>query len=182
MGFYVWRKETRVCCAKGAKACRCRGMSRSFGVALEQWYISCSGRCHFLGGKCPHNLFQQAFIPLRSSGTRLIESLGLSHPWRCLDAWVPAGRLGTSNWLVWGVVSSVVDYWGGTGRVHPVSHLRRLLSLLSSIMTNAISVTGEIFDLEALSKTCKELNRYSFFVTSMPLNRYAILSFLSWIY
>jgi hypothetical protein len=29
---------------------------------------------------------------------------------------------------------------------------------------------GELFDLEALSRTCKELNRYSFFVTSMPLN------------
>ena len=29
---------------------------------------------------------------------------------------------------------------------------------------------GELFDLEALSKTCKELNRYSFFLTSMPLN------------
>lgn len=29
---------------------------------------------------------------------------------------------------------------------------------------------GEIFDLEALAKTCKELGRYSFFITSMPLN------------
>ncbi|KAJ8059964.1 hypothetical protein OCU04_011580 [Sclerotinia nivalis] len=29
---------------------------------------------------------------------------------------------------------------------------------------------GEIFDLEALSSTCRELNRYSFFLTSMPLN------------
>jgi hypothetical protein len=29
---------------------------------------------------------------------------------------------------------------------------------------------GEIFDLEALSKTCQQLNRYSFFLTSMPLN------------
>ncbi|KAL2073209.1 hypothetical protein VTL71DRAFT_10533 [Oculimacula yallundae] len=29
---------------------------------------------------------------------------------------------------------------------------------------------GELFDLEALSKICKELNRYSFFLTSMPLN------------
>ncbi|TGO67040.1 hypothetical protein BOTNAR_0049g00270 [Botryotinia narcissicola] len=29
---------------------------------------------------------------------------------------------------------------------------------------------GEIFDLEALSRTCRELNRYSFFLTSMPLN------------
>ena len=28
---------------------------------------------------------------------------------------------------------------------------------------------GEMFDLEALSKKCKELNRYSFFVSSMPL-------------
>ncbi|PQE23908.1 cyclase family protein [Rutstroemia sp. NJR-2017a WRK4] len=30
--------------------------------------------------------------------------------------------------------------------------------------------SGEIFDLEALSQTCRSLNRYSFFVTSMPLN------------
>jgi hypothetical protein len=30
--------------------------------------------------------------------------------------------------------------------------------------------TGELFDLEALSRTCHELNRYTFFVTSMPLN------------
>jgi hypothetical protein len=29
---------------------------------------------------------------------------------------------------------------------------------------------GELFDLEALSKICAELGRYSFFVTSMPLN------------
>jgi hypothetical protein len=29
---------------------------------------------------------------------------------------------------------------------------------------------GEMFDLEALSKTCAELKRYSFFLTSMPLN------------
>ncbi|KAF8576263.1 hypothetical protein K439DRAFT_1397459 [Ramaria rubella] len=29
---------------------------------------------------------------------------------------------------------------------------------------------GELFDLEALAKTCKELGRYSFFVTSSPLN------------
>ncbi|KAH8821210.1 hypothetical protein F5884DRAFT_658923, partial [Xylogone sp. PMI_703] len=29
---------------------------------------------------------------------------------------------------------------------------------------------GEMFDLEALSRTCRELNRYSFFLTSMPLN------------
>ncbi|PVH84448.1 hypothetical protein DL98DRAFT_453249 [Cadophora sp. DSE1049] len=29
---------------------------------------------------------------------------------------------------------------------------------------------GELFDLEALSKACQELNRYSFFITSMPLN------------
>ncbi|KAF9010714.1 putative cyclase-domain-containing protein [Cyathus striatus] len=29
---------------------------------------------------------------------------------------------------------------------------------------------GELFDLEALSRTCKELGRYTFFVTSSPLN------------
>lgn len=29
---------------------------------------------------------------------------------------------------------------------------------------------GELFDLEELSKTCKRLERYSFFLTSMPLN------------
>ncbi|KAF9568205.1 hypothetical protein CPC08DRAFT_679795 [Agrocybe pediades] len=29
---------------------------------------------------------------------------------------------------------------------------------------------GELFDLEKLSETCKELGRYSFFVTSSPLN------------
>jgi kynurenine formamidase len=29
---------------------------------------------------------------------------------------------------------------------------------------------GELFDLEALSKTCLSLNRWSFFLTSMPLN------------
>jgi hypothetical protein len=28
---------------------------------------------------------------------------------------------------------------------------------------------GELFDLEGLSKICKELNRYSFFVSSAPL-------------
>jgi hypothetical protein len=33
-----------------------------------------------------------------------------------------------------------------------------------------ISTTGELFDLESLSKICFELNRYSFFITSMPLN------------
>jgi hypothetical protein len=29
---------------------------------------------------------------------------------------------------------------------------------------------GELFDLEPLSETCKKLGRYSFFVTSAPLN------------
>jgi len=29
---------------------------------------------------------------------------------------------------------------------------------------------GEIFDLEGLARTCAELKRYSFFLTSMPLN------------
>jgi len=29
---------------------------------------------------------------------------------------------------------------------------------------------GEMFDLEALSRTCAALKRYSFFLTSMPLN------------
>lgn len=29
---------------------------------------------------------------------------------------------------------------------------------------------GELFDLEALAKTCQELGRWSFFVASMPLN------------
>ena len=29
---------------------------------------------------------------------------------------------------------------------------------------------GELFDLEALSALCKQLNRWSFFVTSVPLN------------
>jgi hypothetical protein len=29
---------------------------------------------------------------------------------------------------------------------------------------------GELFDLEALSQKCQELGRYSFFVTSAPLN------------
>lgn len=29
---------------------------------------------------------------------------------------------------------------------------------------------GELFDLEELAKVCRELNRYSFFVTSSPLN------------
>lgn len=32
------------------------------------------------------------------------------------------------------------------------------------------TITGELFDLEALSRTCAELDRYSFFMTSMPLN------------
>lgn len=31
-------------------------------------------------------------------------------------------------------------------------------------------VAGEMFDLEALSRTCEELQRWSFFVTSVPLN------------
>jgi hypothetical protein len=31
-------------------------------------------------------------------------------------------------------------------------------------------LVGELFDLEALADTCLELNRYSFFITSMPLN------------
>jgi len=29
---------------------------------------------------------------------------------------------------------------------------------------------GEYFDLEALSQTCKETGRYTFFFTSWPLN------------
>lgn len=33
-----------------------------------------------------------------------------------------------------------------------------------------IIVVGELFDLDALAKLCKELGRYSFFFTSIPLN------------
>lgn len=29
---------------------------------------------------------------------------------------------------------------------------------------------GELFDLEALAETCKRRNRWSFFITSVPLN------------
>lgn len=29
---------------------------------------------------------------------------------------------------------------------------------------------GELFDLEALAETCKHRNRWSFFITSVPLN------------
>lgn len=29
---------------------------------------------------------------------------------------------------------------------------------------------GELWDLKALSETCKKLNRYSFLLTSVPLN------------
>jgi hypothetical protein len=38
------------------------------------------------------------------------------------------------------------------------------------VLTLHSRLKGELFDLEALSKTCHELQRYSFFVTSMPLN------------
>jgi hypothetical protein len=50
------------------------------------------------------------------------------------------------------------------------------ISIHQYLMSNwTVNITifvfkGELFDLEALSKACLELNRYSFFVTSMPLN------------
>lgn len=31
-------------------------------------------------------------------------------------------------------------------------------------------ITGELFDLEAVARTCQELQRWSFFVASVPLN------------
>jgi hypothetical protein len=37
-------------------------------------------------------------------------------------------------------------------------------------LTSNSCPTGEIFDLEGLSDMCHELQRYSFFLTSMPLN------------
>lgn len=33
-----------------------------------------------------------------------------------------------------------------------------------------IHVTGELFDLEALARICQDLQRWSFFVASVPLN------------
>lgn len=30
---------------------------------------------------------------------------------------------------------------------------------------------GELFDLEQLAQTCKEMGRWSFFLTSVPLNQ-----------
>jgi hypothetical protein len=38
------------------------------------------------------------------------------------------------------------------------------------LIANTNTHKGEMFDLEALSETCAELNRYTFFITSMPLN------------
>jgi hypothetical protein len=35
---------------------------------------------------------------------------------------------------------------------------------------NPSRTVGEMFDLEALSRTCAELNRWTFFVASTPLN------------
>jgi len=43
----------------------------------------------------------------------------------------------------------------------------------SSLTRESIGLTrlaGELFDLEALAQTCAELQRWSFFVTSVPLN------------
>lgn len=33
-----------------------------------------------------------------------------------------------------------------------------------------IGTVGELFDLEALAQVCKEQKRYTFFLTSAPLN------------
>ncbi|KIJ12575.1 hypothetical protein PAXINDRAFT_82631 [Paxillus involutus ATCC 200175] len=41
---------------------------------------------------------------------------------------------------------------------------------LHQLLTSLVSPKGEYFDLEALSQTCKETGRYTFFFTSWPLN------------
>lgn len=37
-------------------------------------------------------------------------------------------------------------------------------------MTIAYFCPGEMFDLEELAETCQKLDRWTFFVTSVPLN------------
>jgi hypothetical protein len=37
-------------------------------------------------------------------------------------------------------------------------------------MSLLICGVGELFDLEALARTCQDLQRWSFFVASVPLN------------
>ena len=43
-------------------------------------------------------------------------------------------------------------------------------SYMSDLVANLNIHKGEMFDLEALSRTCAQLKRYSFFLTSMALN------------
>lgn len=38
------------------------------------------------------------------------------------------------------------------------------------VLTWLIHSPGELFDLEALARSCQELQRWSFFVASVPLN------------
>lgn len=54
-----------------------------------------------------------------------------------------------------------------------VSFSRSMLGIFALqhwLIYASLNDTGEMFDLENLSSMCRELNRYSFFLTSMPLN------------
>ena len=68
--------------------------------------------------------------------------------------------------------------------IHPVSGACLLVINLSEWpgYVNTKIFAGEMFDLEALSTTCKETGRYTFFFSSWPLNVWARISqWLAWI-
>lgn len=61
----------------------------------------------------------------------------------------------------WDFHEYLLSLWGVSCH-QSLNHTRLDLSMQTPI--------GEFFDLEALAQTCKELDRYSFFVTSSPLH------------
>jgi hypothetical protein len=75
----------------------------------------------------------------------------------------PAFEARPNRLAEWNLHDYLLALWG-------VSQPILLLFPKSSTRLNLQTPMGELFDLEELSKICKELGRYSFFVTSSPLN------------
>lgn len=50
----------------------------------------------------------------------------------------------------------------------PIGKLLHAVTIFAELVR--LNAPGELFDLEALARSCEELQRWTFFVTSVPLN------------
>lgn len=89
-------------------------------------------------------------------------SRGRDHHFAAVASDTPAFEARPNKLAEWNLHDYFLALWGVSWDLSYFYGKPTYISLKTPI--------GELFDLEQLSRICKELNRYSFFVTSSPLN------------